>query len=119
MNFQETGNFVRQGVTGNFMNQLAKTGILLGRPANNGKWPDGIFPGIDLSNLHYGKRMCKAIIAKMIAKRSFRFILSGIDFAGNYKISIGTNTEIVKVDITKASSPQRSCKGHFTDTFRQ
>ena len=101
------------------MYKLAKTCIFLRWPAYNCKWPDGIFTGVYFVDFHNREIMRKAVISQMITKWSFGFILVGIHLTSNYKISIGTYTKIIFINIPEPSSAQNTRKSHFTDAFGQ
>src|SRR5205809_3009377 len=63
--------------------------------------------------------MLQTVIAKMITKWTFGFILPRIHFAGNYKIGICADTISILVNIPETPVTQHTGKCHFTDSLRK
>ena len=86
------------------MDQLSETRVFLWWTANYCKGPDRVFPGEYFMDPHYRKWVSEAIISQVVTKRSFFFIFSGIDFTGDHKIRISTNTKTIIISIPESSS---------------
>ena len=117
VNFLYAGDFFRNGFPSNFMNQLTKTGIFLGRPSYHRKWPDGIFSCIYFVHPHQRKGVGEAIIAKVVTKWTFRFVFSWINFASDDEIGISANRKSIFISISESSSTQHAGEHHFTNAF--
>src|SRR5665648_39239 len=101
------------------MDQPTEGSVFLRRTTNRRKRPYSIWFSIHFMNFHDRKRMCKAIITQMIAKRTFRFRFVRVNFTRYYEISIVAYTESIDIAIVKTTSCEQTGKGHLTHTFWQ
>src|SRR5688500_962392 len=81
-------------VTGQFMDQLSETCVLLRRTANNGKRPDGTFAMTNPFNSQHWKIMSKTVIAQVISERPFGEQLLIDDGARDAKVRIRVHGQI-------------------------
>ena len=55
----------------------------------------------------------------MISEGTLRFVFARVYFPCDHKISVGTYAKSINVCVSKSSSTQYACKGHFANTLWQ
>src|SRR5688572_29109567 len=117
MNFSNAGNFFWDGIAADLVDQGPKGCVFLRRTTNNGKRPNPIFFCVHLVYTHEWEWMFKAVIPKVITKRTFAFIFVRMYFSANDKIRVKRNTISILISITKTPSPKCTCKSKFAHAF--
>src|SRR5438105_2759444 len=85
----DTGHDGGNHRTRDVVNDLAKAGVLLRGPADDGERPDGTGPVKDGLHVQHGEVMLEAVIAEMVAERPLRKLAQGIDGADNAEVGVG------------------------------
>ena len=101
------------------VDEVAKAGVLLGRPAHDREVPDRVLAVIHVFDLHDGEIVGQGIISQVVAKGPLGLFHALADRARNDKIGIGGQHMPIFARIAKAPAPQHAGKGELGKPLRQ
>src|SRR5688572_28269268 len=95
------------------VDDLAEARVLLWRPAHDGKGPDRVLAMINCLDVQNRERVPQAVIAQVIAERTFGQLLVRIDNAADAEIRSGEQRQPVftLIDELDAPAAERSGEG--------
>ncbi|MMZ66815.1 hypothetical protein D1872_293450 [compost metagenome] len=101
--FFDARDFLAYRISGQLVDQLAESGILLRRTADYGERPNRVGSGVYFMHLHHRKRMDQAIIPQVIAERSLRLGFAGVNLAGDHEIGLIADAIAVHVAVAESA----------------
>src|SRR3990172_12512712 len=100
------------------VDELSEGRVLLGRPPDDGKGPDGIVAVIDGFDFEDWKVVDQAVVAEVIAEGTFGKSARRIDSAGDDEVGLSGDREAVAASDAKAPSVQHPREQELGQAFR-